>query len=311
MKRRFPDALPLNNPGSPQGRILRFEQRLSISALWYLLILDPVYGWPQEPPDGDTPVVLGNEMVNELLNEIRQDNGLLPLFRELRQSPQQELVHNWCGKLGLQMFESETAREPIILSDKRPYTSFGTYVEDFLVDKDDFRDFLQQRGLHLPAFWFPIEVIQGNQPEQIAPESGQKPLIYPEPVKHQLEPSGGPTGLKHIPRGLDALIKDVGDEADSLWQMIKSGKRRHYSQDDDSLEAWQEEAFEQFNDSETQFTHLKRTHLDNRGLFTFTDKQRPRDFIGRLIEKVLSENGSGRYGSQSLYSRYKELSREA
>ena len=75
---------------------------------------------------------------------------------------QQELIHVLCGLCGLRLYRTTEDTDGFTCHGAE-YEKLRESAEDFFVDRDNLRDFLRERTLPLPAFWFPDAIDNTEQ----------------------------------------------------------------------------------------------------------------------------------------------------
>jgi hypothetical protein len=64
---------------------------------------------------------------------------------------------------------------------------------------------------------------------------------------------------------------------------------------------------EAFDDSKKGFEAIKREYLEDKDLYFFVKGQEKRDFEGKILQKIIRDNGLGDYGAQLLRRLYKQI----
>lgn len=100
------------------------------------------------------------------------------------------------------------------------------------------------------------------------------------------------------------LLKKVRPEIESLYAEIK--KVGFTSQVIDDKE-WKKAALNQFDNNKFEYIYIKREYLEDKQIYFFSGGQERRDFIGKVLQKIIQKNGLGTFGYQLLYNTYKSI----
>ena len=130
----------------------------------------------------------------------------------------------------------------------------------------------------------------------------------PEAVKFE-EPS---INLFHLKPQIDPeqqklfeLMKKVRPEIEILYNALKavgfSGRLV------DAERKWKNAVLTEYEKNLSYFQYIKREHLEDNSVYEFTETKARRDFIGKIIQKVISEKGLGPDNYSKLYNIYTRL----
>ena len=78
----------------------------------------------------------------------------------------------------------------------------------------------------------------------------------------------------------------------------------HYEYKQDSKQ-WQEAALKRYQESKTEFALIKQEFLEDNHLYLFTEGKGKRDFIGKMLQKILVDNNLETGDYQKLYKIYR------
>jgi hypothetical protein len=112
-------------------------------------------------------------------------------------------------------------------------------------------------------------------------------------------------GVKVISKKVIELIKNdqVRSEVKRLYDVLKK-EVGFASNVIDPDNKYHEAALNEYRKNKNQFEYIKEDHLQDRKIYALNTAQTKRDFIGRLLKKIVSENNLGNYGAQRLYAAY-------
>ena len=70
---------------------------------------------------------------------------------------------------------------------------------------------------------------------------------------------------------------------------------------------WQKAALEKFQESKDDFTLIKKKFLEDDDLYLFAVGKERRDFVGKILQKILVDNNLPPGDYQKLYKKFKKL----
>ena len=133
-------------------------------------------------------------------------------------------------------------------------------------------------------------------------QSGKKPrdsIMFEEPhwILYQWEPPSQEDAVKWI-------IKEVRREIDLLYAAVKrvgfSGRAVNATEVN-----WQYAALDCFDSHKDEFDIVRREYLEDKGIYLFSNGKERRDFIGKLLQRIMEERGLGRQSYAHLYELFR------
>lgn len=105
---------------------------------------------------------------------------------------------------------------------------------------------------------------------------------------------------------LTNLLGKVRLEIEPLYQAVKNvGFSAHKLEANE--ETWRKAALECFDSHKASFHLVKREYLESKELYSFADGQARRDFVGRVLQHVVEENGLGHGRKEDLIKEYNRI----
>lgn len=110
-------------------------------------------------------------------------------------------------------------------------------------------------------------------------------------------------------RELINLMDNARPEIEEIYSSILAvGFSGNLLYDEEDLEKeWKEAALNRYQQNMQRFKYIKRPYLEDSKLYAFSGGQERRDFVGRILKKIMQENKLGRHGAQRLYIMYSQL----
>ncbi len=100
----------------------------------------------------------------------------------------------------------------------------------------------------------------------------------------------------------------AGNEAERLFAYVEH-ELKLFGKGDETSE-WYNTAKSHFEQHRQEWTLLKKEHIDDAKVFrTIPGDQNRRDFVGKVLQRILIDNGHGVHQAQKLYSTYNALKR--
>lgn len=105
-------------------------------------------------------------------------------------------------------------------------------------------------------------------------------------------------------RRIKELIEKIRPEMESLYAAVKkvgfSVRAGHVTE-----EHWQNAALAYFDRHQDDFQFIKREYLEDKELYFFSGGKERRDFIGRVLSKIILDRALESLGSRRLYEIYR------
>jgi hypothetical protein len=154
----------------------------------------------------------------------------------------------------------------------------------------------------LPPTWiFHLKVPKRQLPDGVFQDSSY--LIYERENDHSFKEFN--IGIEHLtvdlPNDVNVIIDKARDELEFLYKPIEKVRNKGYDLDRNKMR--QELALECFDKNKNIFKFIKREYLEDRDAFDFNMKHR-RGIIGRLLQKIIQDEGLGSLSYQRLYKKY-------
>ena len=106
-----------------------------------------------------------------------------------------------------------------------------------------------------------------------------------------------------IVEALGPLMQHIKPEIDKIYAAIKMVG--FSSRIDATEENWRKAALDAFVDSQKGFQAIKKEHLEDEELYSFTPGKEKRDFEEKLLIKIIYSLDLGKYGERLLREIYK------
>ena len=124
-------------------------------------------------------------------------------------------------------------------------------------------------------------------------------LLFPEDSKLQKSPASNQ---------ITDLINKARPEIQTVYEAIKSvgfssGKS---GKSIPSERSWQYTALDKFDRNKGKFKYIKKDYLEDKSVYAFTGGQEKRDFVGRMLQKMIFDRDLGKKSCKNLYNEYKK-----
>lgn len=115
--------------------------------------------------------------------------------------------------------------------------------------------------------------------------------------------------LAHVRKSLPKEVKDMVEKSlPEVIEIFSSIKKIGFTgRLIDSEKKWMNSALERFDDSKKDWKYIKREFLEDKKLYFLNEGKEKRDFIGRLLKKIVEDQGLGKFGAQDLYAASKKV----
>ena len=101
---------------------------------------------------------------------------------------------------------------------------------------------------------------------------------------------------------LTDLIRKAAPELESLHAAVKKGG--YNIPEPNPEERYKERALKKFQEKGRSFIFVKKQYLEDKNVYLFGGGQEKRDFIGKVLQKIVEDYGLPRRGYQTLYQFY-------
>jgi hypothetical protein len=127
-----------------------------------------------------------------------------------------------------------------------------------------------------------------------------------EKFKLQTYPRRG----KKLPQEVIDLMEKASPEIEILYDAVKVDGFKSESGDPLGESQFKHKAMNQFKKKGTRFfKYVKSEYLADTTLYSFAPRQEPRDFKGKLLQKIMKEHGYGKSDYQEVYRYYSQMLR--
>jgi hypothetical protein len=106
---------------------------------------------------------------------------------------------------------------------------------------------------------------------------------------------------------IKSLLKKVKPGLETLYNALKKdglNRKDLIVNEDERRELFQENVLEEYNKNRSKYRFIGKEYLQDDKLCILTQNKEKRDFIGRLLRKIVQDKGLGLYGAQDLYNCY-------
>lgn len=193
-------------------------------------------------------------------------------------------------------YTEEERRDQLAMHDERlqneygkvPIAPEGCHAASFAMPDDE--DEAEKAVERLWNWRFHLEDVQKYIAEH---PKANFPPIRPDINDDDVDKTG-------LPANVLALVSKARPELELYWNRVKQGVDEGLYDDKKQTESWRNEAKIQFDEGKWQY--LRKDYITERDVFqTVPSDQGKRDAIGKILSKIVEQNGLGSYGSQKLY----------
>lgn len=138
-----------------------------------------------------------------------------------------------------------------------------------------------------------------------AGEGADSKQIPPTPAIDTADASDG-ADSKQISPEVHEFLREAGQEAERLYSYVIQELRLFDKEKEDS--EWRNVTKSQFEGHRREWNLLKEKYVDDPDVFiTIPGDQNKRDFVGKILAKILIDNGYGIHPYQKLFATYNAL----
>jgi hypothetical protein len=103
------------------------------------------------------------------------------------------------------------------------------------------------------------------------------------------------------------LLKKIKPKLETLYNALKKDrltKKDENLNEDERQNLFQKNVLKEYRKNHSKYKFIDEEYLQNPKLYILTVQKEKRDFIGRLLNKIVQNKGLGSYGAQYLYNCY-------
>ncbi len=106
---------------------------------------------------------------------------------------------------------------------------------------------------------------------------------------------------------IKSLLKKVKPKLETLYNALKKDglyRKDVIENEDERIERFKKDTLKEYKKSPSKYKFIEEEYLQNPKLYILTQQKEKRDFIGRLLRKIVQDKNLGLHGEQSLYKCY-------